>query len=163
VRPDRARFESRRTREAWQEAETRFDTQVLGPHFEGLSREWSARFASSSTLGGVARRVGFTQVNDPVMRTRFELDVVVEGPPRTGDRRPSLLAIGEAKGGPSRRSLDDLRRLERIRAQLANRAVVDRTRLLLFSRGGFAADLRAQARVRDDVELVDLDRLYGGD
>src|SRR5258706_3849883 len=77
TRPDLARFEARRTREAWTAATARFETQVLGPHFEHLAREWTARFAAPATLGGEPERIGFTQVNDPERRERFELDVVV--------------------------------------------------------------------------------------
>lgn len=163
VRPDRARFEDRRTQEAWAAAGPRFESQVLGPHFEELCREWAAHFASGSTLGGAPRRVGFTHVNDADARTRFEVDVVVEGARHPRESRPVLLAIGEAKGGATRRRVTDLRRLERLREVLAPRAVVDDTRLLLFARGGFEAELAAEARRRHDVELIDLERLYGGD
>lgn len=163
VRPDQARFQQRRTREAWDSAAARFDTQVLGPHFEELAREWTRRFASPETLGGRPRRVGFTSVNDPIGRERFEIDVVAESVERhPGDDRPVLLAIGEAKGGASRPGVGGLRRLERLRDLLATRAVVQETRLLLFSRSGFAPELVAEGRGRSDVVLIDLDRLYGG-
>lgn len=163
MRPDLARFEERRTHEAWGAAQARFEAQVLGPHFEELARTWTARFASAATLGGAPQRVGFTQVNDPVGRDRFELDVVaVSGERRPDESRPVLLAMGEAKGGAGRRGLADLARLDRLRALLSARAVTDSARLLLFARGGFDRDLVAAARERTDVELVDLDRLYSG-
>jgi hypothetical protein len=34
---------------------------------------------------------------------------------------------------------------------------------LLFSRSGFSAALTARATTRSDVELIHLDRLYGGE
>lgn len=163
VRPDRARFEERRTREAWDSATARFDAQVLGPHFEELAREWTRRFASSQTLGGRPKRVGFTSVNDPAARERFEIDVVAESAERRpGDDRPILLAIGEAKGGGARPGVGALRRLERLRSLLEPRAISDQTRLVVFSRSGFAPELVAEGRGRSDLVLVDLDRLYAG-
>jgi len=163
LRPDIARFEARRTREAWTDAEPRFRSQVLGPHFESLARTWTERYASGTTLGGSPRRVGFVQVNDPGAKQQFELDVVAEAPGEKVDGRPRLLAIGEAKASETPRTLGDLARLERIRGILATRAEVRRTKLLLFGRAGFEADLTATASKRQDLELVDLARLYEGD
>ncbi len=163
LRPDIARFEARRTREAWTDAEPRFRAQVLGPHFESLARTWTERYASGTTLGGRPRRVGFVQVNDPGAKQQFELDVVAEAPGEKVDGKPRLLAIGEAKASETPRTLGDLARLERIREILATRAEVGKTKLLLFGRAGFEADLTATASKRQDVELVDLARLYEGD
>lgn len=164
IRPDLARFEERRTREAWAAAEQRFETQVLGPHFEELARDWTRRYASPATLGGRPERVGFTRLNDPTRRERFELDVVaMAGEGTSRHAKPVLLAIGEAKGGTVRRGLGDLARLDQLRALLAGRAAVASTRLLLFSRAGFTKELEAEGSRRNDVELVDLDRLYGGE
>jgi len=161
LRRDLARFSARQTHEAWVDAQARFDSQVVGPHFESLARAWAARYASERTLGGPAHRVGFAQVNDRDLRQSFELDVVVEGA-LTGDK-PTLIAIGEAKGGEAVRTMDDLRRLERLRGLLIARANVTDTKLLLFGRSGFAADVSDAADGRSDVELIDLERLYERD
>lgn len=163
LRPDIARFEVRQTREAWANAEPRFKSQVLGPHFESLARSWTGRYASARTLGGRPRRVGFVQVSDPAAKRSFELDVAVEAEGEKVDRKPVLLAIGAAKGGDAPAGLADVARLERLRGLLAARAEVGRTRLLLFSRSGFDADVAALAGRRPDLELVDLERLYDGD
>ena len=80
----------------------------------------------------------------------------------TGDK-PTLIAIGEAKGGEAVRTMDDLRRLERLRGLLIARANVTDTKLLLFGRSGFAADVSDAADGRSDVELIDLERLYERD
>lgn len=163
LRPDLARFEARRVHEAWVDAQPRFRSQVLGPHFESMARTWTERYASARTLGGRARRVGFVQVNDPVAKRSFEIDVVAEASGEKIAGKLRLLAIGEAKSSENPRSLADLTRLERLRGLLAARADVVRTKLLLFGRSGFDADLSALARTRSDVELVDLARLYKGD
>ena len=162
IRPDLARFEVRRTSEAWAAATPRFEAQVLGPHFEELARQWTLRFASPATLGGRPAQVGFTQVNDATRRERYEVDVVAVAPERRGGK-PVLLAIGEVQGGVGRRGPSDLARLEHLREVLAARAATARARLLLFSRGGFTRDLEAIAKRRRDLELVDLKRLYTGD
>jgi hypothetical protein len=155
-------FETRRTDQAWIESQPTFATQVLGPHFEELARTWTAKFASIKTLGGRASHVGFTQVNDAEARSRVELDVVAVSGNLNADR-PQVLAVGEAKGGSAARTLDDLRKLERARSILGERVDTAHARLLLFSRSGFDADVRDAARRRSDLELVDLERLYGGD
>ncbi|MES2209399.1 MAG: ATP-binding protein [Chloroflexota bacterium] len=162
VRPDLSRFEARDFSGAWIDARPRFESNVLGPHFEALARDWTSRFASRRTLGGRPSRVGFTQVNDASNRSRMELDVVAIAGSANADR-PIVLAIGEAKGGSTKRGLADLRRLERGRSLLADRAETSASRLLLFSRAGFEPDLVAASRVRRDVELIDLGRLYEGD
>lgn len=163
LRPDIARFEARQTHEAWADAESRFKSQVLGPHFESLARSWTSLYASTRTLGGRARQVGFVQVSDPLAKQSFELDVVAEAEGEKVDGKPVLLAIGEAKSSDTPRSLGDVARLERLRGLLAARAEVGRTRLLLFSRSGFDAEVVALAHSRQDVDLVDLERLYEGD
>ena len=162
LRPDIARFEARRTREAWADAEPRFKAQVLGPHFESLARTWTERYASARTLGGRPRRVGFVQVNDPDAKEQFEIDVVVEGQGEKVAGKPRLIAIGEAKANETPRTIADLARLERLRGLLANRADVGRTKLLLFGRAGFEAEVTEAANKRADIEIVDLARLYEG-
>lgn len=71
TRPDLVRFEDRQAAEAWEDARQRFAAHVLGPHFEDLARQWTARYASLATTGGRVVRVGATQVNDAAGRSRF--------------------------------------------------------------------------------------------
>lgn len=165
IRPDLHRFESRQTLAAWSDAAARFESGVVGPTFEAIARTWVSRYASTATLGGTAARIGSTVVNDPVGRSRMEIDVVAlaAGSDHRAGAEPALLLIGEAKSGPGPRGVADLVRLERARELLAARARVDRTRLAIFAAGGFTADLRAEAIRRSDVVLVDLERLYAGD
>ena len=125
------------------------------------ARTWTARYASEHTLGGPVRRVGFAQVNDPILRQSFELDVVVEG--ETDDGQPQVIAIGEAKGGTAVRSLGDIERLRRLRGALGRRADVSRAKLLLFGRSGFAPDVIRAGQSDPDIELIDLHRLYEGE
>ena len=63
----------------------------------------------------------------------------------------------------SKRTLGDLTRLETIRHLTAKKHPSAATaKLLLFSSSGFDANVRRHAARRDDVELIDLDRLYTG-
>ncbi len=111
-----------------------------------------------------AATVGTAVLNDPAGRARHEIDVVGLADGETLHRRGARVQVlGEAKATKRARGTADLARLERIRALLAGRGHdVASTRLMVFSRSGFDRDLRASARDRTDVELIDLERLYLG-
>jgi len=157
TRRDLARFEERRAADAWADAQARFATHVLGPHFEDLARHWTIRYASEQTTGGRLARVGATQVNDPAGRSQAEIDVVGIS---AGDSTKVGL-LGEAKFRARPAGVTVLAHLERARDLLAGRATVKAdVKLAVFSASGFDRALLAAAHNRDDVELVDLDRLY---
>lgn len=109
--------------------------KIYGPHLEDLAREWCLSHASAATLGGSAHDVL------PATVVCREHRVV------TSTRQP----LGTAA----------VQRLDHLRDLVAPVAT-DRPRLLLFSRVGFTADARHLAADRDDIELIDLDRLYRG-
>jgi hypothetical protein len=161
TRADLARFEDRRFKEASTDALPRFSSHVLGPHFEQLARDFTFRFASPATTGGPVAKVGPAVVNDHKARAQHELDVVAMT--QAGGRAPRVAAIGEAKHTNRPLRIADLGRLERIRTLLTERAQAPAaTKLLLFSASGFDRNLTAAAGERDDVELIDLDRMYHG-
>jgi hypothetical protein len=162
TRPDLARFEDRRTVAAWTDAQARFATHVLGPHFEHLAREFTFRYASPATTGGSVAQVGPAVINDAAERSQHQIDVVAVG--RADDGHAPVLALGEAKhtAKPLRRA--DLERLERIRAlvEAKHGRSASGAKLLLFSAEGFDRQLHDTATGRSDVELIDLDRMYRG-
>ncbi|MQA86853.1 MAG: ATP-binding protein [Streptosporangiales bacterium] len=162
TRPRLTDFEERRTLEAWRAAEATFSSQILGPHFEELARDWTATHAPTEALGGPLGEIGPSVVNDPAGRSQHELDVVALAPgevPRHKHARVALL--GEAKWADRPRTVTDLRRLEHIRGLLVARGTrAERGRLVLFGRSGFEPELARQAARRDDVLLVDLADLY---
>ncbi len=161
TRRDLARFEDRRTADAWEDAQPRFGTHVLGPHLEHLAREFTFRFASPDTVGGQVASIGPAVVNDTARRTQHELDVVALS--RADDGSSHVLAIGEAKHTTAKRTLSDLARLDELRALIARKhPSAGSGKVLLFSASGFERNLTAAARGRADVELVDIDRLYSG-
>lgn len=161
TRRDLARFEDRRFVDAWAAAQPRFSTHVLGPHFEQLARDFTFRFASPATTGAEISDVGAAVVNDPGGRTQHEVDVVATF--RQSSGATGVAAIGEAKHTNRMRTIADLNRLEGIRTLLRDRDQASRaTRLLVFSASGFDRNLRSAAEDREDVELIDLDRMYKG-
>lgn len=148
----------------WQRAQAAFRSQVLGPHFESLCREWARWHAAPGTYGGHAARVAAGTVNDPAARTSHEVDVAVHGHDEAHADRETLLAIGEAKWS-ERLGVAHLQRLRHIRELLTARgaATPERTRLMCFGGAGFTDDLREAAARDPAVQLVDLERLYHGE
>lgn len=133
-----------------------FDSQVRGPVFEQQGRSFVEQFASNGTVPGERAHVGPSRlVHDGAER---QLDIVVTD----DDLDPAarrVTAIGESKAGEviGRRHLD---RLTEARHRLGARA--EDARLLLIG-ASFDPALHAESRRRDDVELVDFERLYYGD
>jgi len=162
TRRDLARFEDRQTIEAWKDAQPRFHTHVLGPHFEDIARDFTSKFASVHTVGARPATVGPAVVNDAHARTQHELDVVATS--RSDNGSTVVLALGEAKYTKAKRTLADIARLEHIRNLVAAKhPTAESARLLLFSASGFERSLSEQAAKRNDVELINLERLYTGD
>lgn len=145
------------TRAIWEQLVPTFDSQVVGPCFEAAARYWTTHFADTATLGGPADHVGPTVIAFPG-GNEAQLDVVVAADDGDPAER-TVLALGEAKVGEEI-SERQLRRLDQARAALGRRA--EGARLLLFG-GKFASAVTEAARDRSDVELIDFDRLYGGD
>lgn len=91
--------------------------------------------------------------------TERQLDLVVaEGDPGAPAAERQVTALGEAKAGETVGGRH-LRVLDAARAALGARA--GGARLLLFA-PTFTDELTRTATERDDVELVDLQRLYRG-
>jgi uncharacterized protein len=130
-------------------------SQIEGPHFESLAREWMHQFASAETLGGMPTTVGPSTVGDKANKRELEVDAVA----CVGER---VIAIGEAKWTTMPVGLPELAGLELRRTLLRDRTAQG-CKLLLFARSGFTPEVRALAKKRADLELVDLPRLYTGE
>ncbi|MGH3815819.1 MAG: ATP-binding protein [Pseudonocardiaceae bacterium] len=157
MRPDWARLERPgQAQTVWNDARARFESAVLGPHFEQLCRDWAERFADDTTLGGRAGTVAAGVVNDAGRRRTWEIDLVV----RAADGR--VLSLGEVKWGQVM-GTEHLERLRRVRRLLvaADRDGADSARLMCFSAAGFTDDLRLAER-DGQLTCVGLDRLYSG-
>lgn len=142
----------------WRAAQRRFHTQVLGPRFEHICREWCLSSADETTLGGLPAHVGHGVVTDQKTRATYEVDVAVVG--LADDGRPPLLAIGEVKWGEVM-GVGHLTRLQRIRTLIGAQGRYDTsaTRLLCFSAAGFTDELREAAQA-GAVTLIDVAQLY---
>ncbi|MFB9238572.1 ATP-binding protein, partial [Plantactinospora siamensis] len=144
----------------WRASGRRFVSNVLGPHFEQVCRDWTLRHADPELLGGLPARVGHGVVRDPQERMGYEVDVAAVG--IADDGRPPLLAIGEAKWNDMM-GLGHLERLRLVRELIgrAGRYDTSHTKLLCFSGSGFNDRLRGAAETAGDVLLVDPPMLYG--
>ena len=158
LEPHATLLRDRRPRDVWERTlSVTFDSRVRGPVFEEQARTWVRRWAGAATLGGEPVHVGPS--NAVIDGREHQLDLLVAAEVTGGapsDR--TVLAIGEAKCG-ERITPAHLHRLEIARAALGARAA--RARLLLVG-PRFTEDVERQAVGRYDVELVDLERLYGG-
>jgi uncharacterized protein len=161
MRPVWARLERPgRGAQIWADSQDRFQTIVLGPHFERLARTWVRDFASAETLGAVPSRVVSAVINDPKAKATREVDVVAI----TGEgRRKEVIGVGEVKWGQTVGTFE-LERLREVRQLLDSRSdvVATQARLLLFSGAGFSDELRRLEK-KGEVTLVDLQRLYHGE
>ncbi|MGP4111114.1 AAA family ATPase [Streptomyces sp. 4N509B] len=146
----------------WRASGRRFLSNVLGPHFEQVCRDWALHHADPDVLGGLPARSGHGVVHDPRARASHEVDVAVVGV-ADGSARAPLLAVGEAKWNDVM-GLGHLERLRHVHEVVTRAGRYDTrdTRLLFFSGAGFNDALREAAR-RDPsrVVLVDLPTLYG--
>lgn len=144
----------------WAASRRRFVSNVLGPHFEQVCREWALHHADPELLGGLPARVGHGIVNDPKTRTSHEVDVAVIGI-ADGHAKPPLLAIGEAKWNDTM-GVAHIDRLRHIRDLItrANRYDTSGTRLICFSGADFNNKAQASSEANPDVQLIDLAALY---
>ncbi len=144
----------------WQQAKRRFESNVIGPRFEQICREWALYHDEDELLGSLPARVGTGVVNDAAAKAAHKVDVAVVGVADGAQRLP-LLSVGEAKWNEVM-GVPHLARLRRIRDLIAagGRYETASTRLACYSGAGFTPDLRSAAD-RGEVVLIDLPTLYG--
>lgn len=146
-----------RAAQAWAEAKATFSSQILGPHFEAIARDWTISTLTEHT--GIP--VGWTGTTTVACREHgksHQIDVASLRPgdmPRTGSAQISLLGEAECTNQPRTRS--DLSRLAHIRDLLGNRAAD--AALVLFSRSGFSNELY-DAQAAGEVTLITLADMY---
>lgn len=144
----------------WADSADTVTSKIYGPHLEHLAREWCLSYARRA-LGDSVSVVRSSVLACRQHRERHELDVVaIKKSPFDKD---VVLAIGEAKSTARPVGDGDLARLEHLRDLVPKDRYEEVPKVLLFSRFGFTDELRATARRRDDVELIDLERLYYGE
>src|SRR5690242_19306076 len=152
-----AQMEQRQAAAVWRQ-QPAFFSEVVGPHFEALSRDWAAQ-AGEDLFGDLPAEVAAGTVADPANRTQIEVDVAVlsAGAPDSPRR---VLSLGEAKWGEVM-GLWHLDRLRRARDLLSVKCYHAADAILAcYSGTGFSAELSAVAASNPSVMLVDLERLY---
>ena len=157
IAPESQRLSRSLGRLVWEDSQHRVSRLIHAPHLEWMANEWTLTYASPSTLGSSIRASG-----PGILRQGGEvhqLDVVATTPDRNDVDR--ICAIGEVKAEREAMGITELVRLDDIARKLGPRAATS-VRKLLFSRSGFTSEFRRLVRTRNDVELIDLDRLYNG-
>ena len=158
MRPRWADLELGLGAEVWADTGPTFGSQIAGPHFEALCREF-ARGEGRQVFGTPVGEVASGTVTDPEHKTQIEIDVAVLGPARPGEPR-QVISLGEAKWGKVM-GLRHIERLRRARAMLTVKGYdTTGTTLVCYSGAGFDPALQAAAG-SSDVLLIDVDRLYG--
>jgi uncharacterized protein len=158
MRPRWSVLELGEAERAWADARPSFLSQVVGPGFEQICRDWALRAAG--IFAGMQAEVGSGVVADRARKAQIQIDVAVLGSAEPGCAR-RILSLGEAKWG-KRLGLRHLRRLERARELLGAQGYdTSDTVLACYSGTGFDADLlSAAAASPESVLLVDAGRLY---
>jgi AAA+ ATPase superfamily predicted ATPase len=158
MRPAWPQLEQRQAAAVWRRQRSAFLSQVAGPHFEMLCRDWAVR-APDDVFGGFPGEVAAATITDSENRAQIEVDVAVlsAGTPEEPRR---VLSLGEAKWGEVM-GLGHLDRLRRARDLLSVKGHRTTDAILAcYSGGGFSAELTAVAATDPQVMLVDLARLY---
>ena len=141
----------------WQGARPRFLSQVAGPNFEKICRDYAIA-ARPDVFGGPPGEVGSGVVTDPAGRTQIEIDVAVLAPAEPGRPR-RILSLGEVKWDRAM----DLRHVERLRRARDLLAIkgFDTGDTLLSCYSGADFDPGLVAARGGDIHLVGLDEIYG--
>jgi hypothetical protein len=157
MRPRWADLELGLGAEVWADTGPTFGSQVAGPHFEALCREF-ARAEGRGVFGTPVGEVASGTVADPANKAQIEIDVAVLAPAQPGEPR-QIISLGEAKWGKVM-TLRHVERLRRARALLAVKGY-DTTATILACYCGAGFDPALPAAAEDgDVLLIGLDRLY---
>jgi uncharacterized protein len=157
MRPRWATLELGNARRVWPQARQTFLSQVVGPRFEQICRDWA--LLADDVFDEPPAEVGSGVVTDPANQKQIQIDVCALAATAPGERR-RVLSLGQVKWGRIM-GMRDLSRLARARDLLAERGFDTTTaKLTCFSGSGFDDDLREAADRRSDVLLADPGLLY---
>ncbi|PXX69301.1 hypothetical protein DFR70_102990 [Nocardia tenerifensis] len=165
MRREWTRLERGNSEAAWHNSRATFLSQVVGPHFEGICREW-AMSVGPEVFGDLPGLVAAATVSDPQGKRQIQVDVAVLAPEETGQPR-RILSLGEVKWDRTM-TIGHVDRLRRARELLSAKGYdTSRTVLACYSGAGFDENLRAvgtspgqRPDEGDNVLLVDLNTVY---
>lgn len=149
-----------RAMQAWERSASRFAAQVVGPHFEWISREYFLNQGLEMLPDAPLYNVGSGTLTDSARREAIEIAVaLVEAGTSAAAKR--LVALGEVKWG-TRLGMPHLERLERAKDLLAAQGwqTEEATSLCVSGIGGFSPHL-IEAEKQGRVTLLTLADLYG--
>lgn len=150
-----AELEAGRAEAVWLSARQAFGSQVAGPQFEALCREFAV---TTEAFGELPAEVGSGVVNDMANRGQIEVDVIVFGVSEPGRPR-RIVSLGEAKWGDVM-AVRHADRLARARDLLAGRSFdTSGTVLACYGGAGFDDGLR-QLATREPILLVGPEQMY---
>lgn len=95
MRREWTRLERGDTAGAWHNSQATFLSQVVGPYFGVVCRDW-ALSAGAEVFGTAPGEVAAGVVADPLRRGQIQVDVAVFAPDEPGRAR-RVLSLGEAK------------------------------------------------------------------
>ncbi|TMR16730.1 ATP-binding protein [Nonomuraea turkmeniaca] len=151
MRREWPRLERGMSEPAWRDSRARFLSQVVGPHFESLCREWAMR-AGREVFGESPGEVAAGTIADPANRTQIEIDVAVLGPEEQGRPR-RVLSLGEVKWD----TVMTARRVERLRRARDLLSVkgydTSGTVLACYGGAGFQEDIPGEVRLIGPEDL----------
>lgn len=150
-------LEIHRAEAVWGSLRSTFLSQIVGPHFEAMCRQY-ALGADENVYGGPPAEVGAGVVNDSANKSQIEIDVAVFAPQEPGRPR-RILSLGEAKWGEVM-GAPNVERLTRARDLLARKGYDTSTTVLAcYSGAGFHDDLRSPG-TPPNTRLVTLTDIY---
>ncbi|GAA2828274.1 ATP-binding protein [Nonomuraea rubra] len=152
MRREWTRLERGQPEAAWRDSRGTFLSQVVGPHFEALCREW-VWTVDAGMFGESPGEVAAGTVADPHNRTQIQVDVAVLAREEHGRPR-RILSLGEVKWDKVMNA-GHVERLRRARDLLSVKGYdTTGTVLTCYTGAGFQGDLPKDAR------LVGLEDLY---
>ena len=151
-------LEIHRAGTVWSSLRSTFLSQVVGPHFETMCRQY-ALGADEGIYGGPPAEVGAGVVNDPASKSQIQIDVVVLAPQEPGRQR-QILSLGEVKWGEVM-GAPHIERLARARDLLTHKGYdTGSTVLACYSGAGFHEDIRTAATGPLYTRLITLNDIY---
>lgn len=165
MRREWTRLERGNQEAAWRNSQATFLSQVVGPHFEGICRDW-AMSVGPEVFGELPGQVAAATINDPRDKRQIQVDVAVLAPEQPGQPR-CVLSLGEVTWDRTM-TVGHLDRLRRARELLSAKGY-DTSRVVLacYSGAGFDENLRAlgtdpaqRTGGADDILLIDLNTVY---
>lgn len=165
MRREWTRLERGNPEAAWRNSRATFLSQVVGPHFEEICRDW-VMSVGPEVFGELPGHVAAATVSDPRDKRQIQVGVAVLAPEETGRPR-RILSLGEVTWDRTM-TIGHVDRLRRARELLAAKGYdTSQTILTCCSGAGFDENLQAvgiglghRPKEVDSPMLVDLNTVY---